>query len=714
MTKPNAKRSIPKSDLFFNRELSWLQFNMRVLEEAEDRSHPIFERLKFIAIFSSNLDEFFMVRVAGIKEQIESELVEVSSDGKTPLEQLADLRTQLLPLVTRQTAILMNDVLPSLERDGVHIHPFAKLSQREKDSLRNTFCEDILPVLTPLALDTGHPFPRLLNRSLNLAFVLRDETRDKSERKTAVLQLPPVLRRFVPLKRASGNHFVLLEQIIQAHAEILFPGLTVEDSYPFRVTRDADLEIADDEASDLLTEVAEQVRLRRWGTAAVRLEVEEDTPEYLVNLLMTSLELEPNDVYHNNRPLNLPDFMELIKIDRRELKDIPFNSRQLPEFQGTPDEIFEAIRKHDIMIHHPFDSFTNSVVKFLQAAAEDPKVLAIKITLYRAGSSSPVIEALKRAAEKGKQITAFVELKARFDEENNILWAKQLEQEGVHVVYGILGLKTHTKIAMVVRREKSSVRTYLHLATGNYNLSSSRTYTDIGLFTAREEFGNDAIHLFNSLTGYSHYAKWEEFTVAPGNLKTKIINLIRRETDIHTAEKPGHIIAKMNALVDEDVIRELYRASQKGVKIWLLVRGICCLRPDIESLSETIEVRSILGRFLEHSRIFYFANGGDPEFYLASADWMPRNFERRVELMFPVYDSRACATLEHILAVYWQDNVKSRKLLPDGTYRRLVPNKGEQSFSAQQFFLNEILSGARRSIAKMKRIAMPAAENKSL
>ncbi|MBS1538424.1 MAG: polyphosphate kinase 1 [Bacteroidetes bacterium] len=708
MPKKTTNHSNLKSDLFFNRELSWLQFNLRVLEEAEDHNHPILERLKFIAIFSSNLDEFFMVRVAGIKEQIESELLEISSDGKTPLEQLAGLRAQLLPLVLRQTAILMNDVLPSLEREGVHIHPFAKLNQREKDSLCNTFCEDILPVLTPLALDTGHPFPRLLNRSLNLAFVLRDETRDKSERKTAVLQLPPLLRRFVPLKRTSGNHFVLLEQIIQAHAEILFPGLTVEDSYPFRVTRDADLEIADDEASDLLTEVAEQVRLRRWGTAAVRLEVEEDTPEYLVNLLMNSLELEPNDVYHNNRPLNLPDFMELMKIDRRELKDIPFNSRQLPEFQDSPDEIFEAIRKHDIMVHHPFDSFTNSVVKFLNAAADDPKVLAIKITLYRAGgSSSPVIEALKRAAENGKQITAFVELKARFDEENNIIWAKELEQEGVHVVYGVLGLKTHTKIAMVVRKEKSSVRTYLHLATGNYNLSSSRTYTDIGMFTAREEFGNDAIHLFNSLTGYSHYSKWEEFIVAPGNLRSKVIHLIRREAELHTPEKPGHIMVKMNALVDDDVIRELYRAGQKGVKIQLLVRGICCLRPGLESLSETIEVRSILGRFLEHSRIFYFANGGEPEFYLASADWMPRNFVRRVELMFPIYESRVCATLEHILAVYWADNTKSRQLLPDGSYRRLIPQKGESEFSAQQFFLNEIVAGGRRPLTKMKRIIPP-------
>ena len=698
---------LPKTDLFFNRELSWLQFNQRVLEEAEDKSNPLLERLKFISIFSSNLDEFFMVRVAGIKEQIESGIIEPSSDGKTPEQQLAAIRKELLTLVARQTSVLMKEVLPAMEREGITLHSFANLNQREKEYLHNYFIDDVLPVLTPLALDTAHPFPRLINRSLNLAFVLRDYTLDKSERKIAVLQLPPVLPRFVPFRRSSGYHFVLLEQIIQAHAETLFPGLTVEDSYPFRVTRDADIEIADDEASDLITEVEEQVRLRRWGTAAVRLEIEEETPEYLMNLLMNSLELEPADVYANNRPLNLPDFLELMKIDRRDLKDPTFNSRKLPEFEESTEDMFEAIRKRDIMVHHPFDSFTNSVVKFLQAAAEDPKVLAIKITLYRAGRSSPVIEALKQAAEKGKQITAFVELKARFDEENNILWARELEQEGVHVVYGILGLKTHTKIAMVVRKERTRLRTYLHLATGNYSLLSSRLYTDIGIFTAREEFANDAIHLFNSLTGYSHYSAWQEFSVAPGNLKQKILALIKRETELHSAAKPGRIIAKMNALVDEDVIRELYKAGQKGVKIQLIVRGVCCLRPGIKGVSETIEVRSILGRFLEHSRIFYFGNGGEPEYYLASADWMPRNFERRVELMFPVYEPRICANIEHILVNYWQDNTKAHVLLPDGSYKRMTPQKGEEKFTAQHFFLDEIRSGSRKSIAKMKRLNPP-------
>ena len=698
---------LPKTDLFFNRELSWLQFNQRVLEEAEDKSNPLLERLKFISIFSSNLDEFFMVRVAGIKEQIESGIIEPSSDGKTPEQQLAAIRKELLTLVARQTSVLMKEVLPAMEREGITLHSFANLNQREKEYLHNYFIDDVLPVLTPLALDTAHPFPRLINRSLNLAFVLRDYTLDKSERKIAVLQLPPVLPRFVPFRRSSGYHFVLLEQIIQAHAETLFAGLTVEDSYPFCVTRDADIEIADDEASDLITEVEEQVRLRRWGTAAVRLEIEEETPEYLMNLLMNSLELEPADVYANNRPLNLPDFLELMKIDRRDLKDPTFNSRKLPEFEESTEDMFEAIRKRDIMVHHPFDSFTNSVVKFLQAAAEDPKVLAIKITLYRAGRSSPVIEALKQAAEKGKQITAFVELKARFDEENNILWARELEQEGVHVVYGILGLKTHTKSAMVVRKERTRLRTYLHLATGNYSLLSSRLYTDIGIFTAREEFANDAIHLFNSLTGYSHYSAWQEFSVAPGNLKQKILALIKRETELHSAAKPGRIIAKMNALVDEDVIRELYKAGQKGVKIQLIVRGVCCLRPGIKGVSETIEVRSILGRFLEHSRIFYFGNGGEPEYYLASADWMPRNFERRVELMFPVYEPRICANIEHILVNYWQDNTKAHVLLPDGSYKRMTPQKGEEKFTAQHFFLDEIRSGSRKSIAKMKRLNPP-------
>ena len=425
-------------------------------------------------------------------------------------------------------------------------------------------------------------------------------------------------------------------------------------------------------------------------------------PNYLVQLLMNSLDLEPGDVYVVDRPLNLPDFMELMKLDERELKDPPFNSRKLPEFLGEPAEVFEAIRKHDLMIHHPFDSFTNSIVKFLQAAADDPHVLAVKITLYRAGGSSPVVEALKRAAENGKQVTAFVELKARFDEENNILWARELEQEGVHVVYGILGLKTHCKIAMVVRKERSRLRTYVHLGTGNYNLSSSRIYTDFGYFTAREEFANDGIHLFNMLTGYSHHNGWETFAIAPQNLKQNALKLINREAALHTSECPGFIYAKMNGLVDLDVINALYGASRKGVKIRLLVRGICCLRPGVAGLSDNIEVRSILGRFLEHSRIFCFGNSGNPEYYLSSADWMPRNFERRVEVMFPVADAKIKAKLQAILAVYWRDNAKARRLLPDGSYQFLQAG-GEEPFEAQRQFLADIAAPKRQRAKRQER-----------
>lgn len=690
---------VEKTELYFNREMSWIQFNKRVLEEAANTQHPLLERLKFLVIFGSNLDEFFMIRLAALKEQIETGVVEPSADGVSPRRQFAEIRRQLLPLLERQAELLMNDVLPKLREKGVVIDNFESLSGEEKQRMQEYFYEDALPVLTPLALDTTHPFPRLLNRSLNIAFVLRDETSKERPRKIAVLQVPSVLRRFVQIKRSDDYRFVLLEQIIQHQAQILFPGLEVEDSFTFRVTRDADIEIAEDEAGDLITEMAEQIRQRRWGYDAVRLEVEADMPNYLVHLLMNSLELETGDVYVVDRPLNLPDFLALMKLDERELKDPPFNSRKLPEFLGDYGEVFDAIRKHDLMVHHPFDSFTNSVVKFLQAAADDPQVLAVKITLYRAGGSSPVVDALKRAAENGKQVTAFVELKARFDEENNILWARELEREGVHVVYGILGLKTHCKIALVVRKERNRLRTYVHLGTGNYNLSSSRMYTDVGYFTAREEFANDGIHLFNMLTGYSHHREWEMFAVSPQNLKQKILELIAREVKEHSPEKPGVIYAKMNGLVDSDVINALYKASQKGVGIRLLVRGICCLRPGVAGLSENIEVRSILGRFLEHSRIFYFGNGGNPEYYMSSADWMPRNFERRVEVLFPVPDTKIKTRLHHLLTVYWRDNLKARVLQPDGSYQ-FLQSAGEEVFDAQRHLLTENTAAGKKSRGK--------------
>lgn len=699
--------SVPKEDIiipkitFFNRELAWLQFNQRVLCEAEDIHHPLLERLKFLLIFCSNLDEFFMIRVAGLKEQLENNSLEISSDGMTPREQLIEIREQLIPLLVRHENCFQHDVMPALRERDIFIHTFEELLNKEKEFAKHYFENDVLPVLTPLALDTAHPFPRLLNRSLTIVFLLRDEIRPG--RKIAVLQVPPILSRLVQLKRSSGSHFILLEHIIQEYAYMLFPGYSIEESYSFRVTRDAELEIAEDEASDLISEIAEQVRQRRWGTDAIRLEIEEKAPDSLIQLLMKALDLQLFDVYKTGVPLNPTDLMSLFKLEKPELKDAPFFSKKILEFTNDPDDVFEAIRKRDYLVHHPFDSFTNSVVKFIDAAANDINVLAIKITLYRAGGSSPVVDALKRAAENGKQVTAFVELRARFDEENNIIWARELERVGVHVVYGILGLKIHTKITLVVRKEGKKIRTYLHLSTGNYNVSSSRIYTDIGYFTVREDFGKDAIALFNLLTGYSHQDEWQRIAVAPEGLKQKVLDLIIRETEKSTQERPGFIFAKMNALVDEEVIQALYKASQHGVKIQLLIRGVCCLIPGIKGLSDNIEVRSILGRFLEHSRIFYFSNGGDEaEIYLASADWMPRNFMRRVEIMFPILDQKSYHLLEHILAVYWQDTVKSWLLNSNGSYTRLQSQEGN-AFWAQNHFLQEILSNKKYPI-KLKKL----------
>lgn len=676
--------------LFLNRELSLIEFNKRVLAEAESLEHPLLERLKFISIVSSNQDEFFMIRVAGLKNQIQAGIVDLSSDGMTPQEQLREIRKRLIPLYEKQTKILLEDIIPALEKEGVYFHNFRDLSEEEKAELNKFFCQSILPVLTPLSLDPAHPFPRLINRSLNIVFAINDTHKKFEERKIAFIQVPSFLPRFVRINRISGHHFVLIEQIIKAKAEVLFPGLEIITAHTFRVTRDADIEIAEDEAEDLLDEIAEQIKHRKWGTAAVRLEVSGRMPAYLVELLREALELEPDDVYILNRPLNLPDFIQLLKLDIRHLKDPPFQTRILPELQGVNKNIFSAISEKDLMVHHPFDSFTNSVLRFVNESADDPDVLAIKITLYRTGTNSQVVAALKRAAEKGKDVTAFVELKARFDEESNIHWARELEQVGVHVIYGVLGLKTHCKILLVVRKENNILRTYLHLATGNYNQITARLYTDIGLFTAHPEIASEAIHLFNFLTGYSYYKDWKHLLVAPINLRQKFIQLINREAELHTPDNPGFIFAKMNSLAHDEVTKALYRASMKGVKINLIVRGVCCLRPGIEGLSENIEVRSILGRFLEHSRIFMFKNGGDNEFYLSSADWMTRNLHRRVEIAFPVYDKNLKKQLYDLLNIYWKDNNKAWRLLPDGSYEKIIPTNGSAPFSAQNFLLKKI------------------------
>lgn len=674
-------------ELYLNRELSWVAFNRRVLEEAADQSHPLLERLKFLSIFGTNLDEFFMIRVAGLKEQIYSGVTELSSDGMSPSEQLKEIRAQLLPLLQWQGEIYNKTVVPALEKEGIVIHDFTELTSEERSEYERDFVDNIMPVLTPLALDPGHPFPRLLNRSLNIAFVLDDDVNGQKETKIAVLQLPSALPRLVKLVRGSGHHYVLLDDIIRAHAGILFPGFAFRESHVFRVTRDADVEIAEDEANDLITAVAEGIRQRRWGTDPVRLEVGPDVPRFLRDFLVKSLDLEPYDVYPTDIPLNLQDFLQLMSLDKRKLKDPPLVSRSLPEFMPDGVNVFDVLKDGDLMVHHPFDSFTNSVVKFLKAAAADQQVLAIKITLYRAGGSSPVIDALREAALNGKNVTAFVELKARFDEENNIAWARALEQSGVHVVYGVLGLKTHCKVCLVIRKEGRNVLTYAHVGTGNYNLSTSRVYTDIGIFTARQEFERDFVHLFNHLTGYSKHTGWQHLGVAPVNLRSKLIDHIRAEVEHQRAGRPAHIVAKMNALIDQDIIRELYAASMAGVRIDLIIRGVCTLRPGIPGVSETITVRSILDRFLEHSRIYWFANGGSPDCFISSADWMTRNMDRRVEVLFPIYDAKIRDRLWDVLAAYLSDTVKARILQSDGSYVR--SDLGENPFRVQQSYLQQ-------------------------
>ncbi len=680
-------------ELYINRELSLLEFNRRVILEALDKTHPLLERLKFVSILSSNLDEFFMIRVAGLKGQLATGINELSYDGMTPKQQLIEIRRRVLNLLEIQEKVLNDTIFPELEKSGVILHKYNTLSNEDKKYLDEYFYTNILPVLTPLMLGPANPFPRLINRNLNIAFVLKDSSKSIPQQKVGFLQLPSVLPRFISIKTKAKYNFILIENVIKAYAHLLFPGLEIEATNTFRVTRDADVEIAEDEAEDLLSEIAEQVKQRRWGRAAVRLEVSANMPDYLANLLMNSLDLEPIDVYTVDRPLNMPDFMQLTKLDLKNLKDLPFTTREVPQFKASGPGVFEALKQHDVLVHHPWDSFTNSTLRFINEAAEDNDVVAIKITLYRAGMNSAIVTALKKAAEKGKYVTAFVELKARFDEENNIIWAKDLESAGVHVVYGVPGLKTHCKLALVVRKESNRLKTYMHISTGNYNQVTARLYTDVALFTANDEFAIDGIDLFNYLTGYSYHKDWKHFFVAPMDLRQKLIELIRREADLHTPENPGHIIAKLNSIAHREVIPELYKASQKGVKIDLICRGVCCLRPGIPGISDNIQVRSVIGRFLEHSRVFYFKNGGKEEYYLSSADWMSRNLHRRVEIMFPIYEPALKKYLRHLLDVYMKDNKKTWILQADGNYIKAEPTKGEKACSAQVYFLKSTKNG---------------------
>ena len=666
------KERIPTGSLsesgLLNRELSWIEFNRRVLDEALDPSLPLLERLKFLAIFATNLDEFFMVRVSGLQEQLEANPMMLSPDGFTPATQLRLIAERLRPLVDLQMRCLRDQILPGLEGFGVRILSYGKLTHSQREEMRTFYNERVFPVLTPLSVDPTHPFPYISNVSLNLGtLVIPEDAENAEEPRFARVKLPPNVPRLIPVSDA-GYTFVLLEEVIAAHIETLFPGMRVVECQPFRITRDADIEIEEDEAGDLLKTVEQQLRQRRFGFG-VRLEVANGMSPHMVKLLRHSLEMEEQDVYTIDGPLYVPDLMALYKLDLPELKDIPFNAVTPPALV-TKESIFDVVRYQDVLLHHPYESFA-PVVEFLRSAARDPNVLAIKQTLYRVGTASPIVEALIEAAERGKQVAVLVELKARFDEENNIIWARRLEQAGVHVVYGVLGLKTHAKLALVVRQEKSTLRRYCHLGTGNYNPVTARIYTDLGLFTADPDFGADVSDLFNFLTGFSRQSRYRKLLVAPVSLRKAIVEMIRHEVENHRKGLPAGITAKFNSLTDTEMIEEFYAASREGVPIDLLVRGVCCLKPGLEGRSDNIRVGSLVGRFLEHSRVYRFINGGNERIYLGSADLMNRNLDRRVEVLFPIEDEKLKDRIRtEVLDGFFADTVKMRVLKSDGSYTR--------------------------------------------
>jgi polyphosphate kinase len=683
------------AEFLINRELSLLEFHRRVLEEALDSDQPLLERLKFLSIFSTNLDELFMIRVSGLKEALEEEVTELSPDGMTITEQLNAIKERLLPMVADQMSCLREDILPGLKSAGVEIASYDSLSQAERQHLDDYFTEDVFPVLTPQAVDSAHPFPYISGLSLNLGLMVEpvpehgitQSLTGTVESRFARIKVPSLVPRLVRVNE-TGTKFALLEEVIAANAHKLFSRMHVSHCHPFRVTRDADIEVREDKAADLLKAIEQTLRKRRFGSA-VRLEVSQTMPGEMVRYLTKELELTPEDVYVVKGLLRVDDLMQLYGLDKPKLKDKSVKIT-IPRFIKNEDSIFEVIKQRDVMLHHPYTSYS-TVVKFIDAAAHDPDVLAIKMCLYRTGADSPIPQSLIEACELGKQVTAIVEIKARFDEEHNIEWAKRLEEAGVHVVYGVVGLKVHCKVALVVRREDDDLRRYVHIATGNYNPVTSNFYTDLGVLTANEEIGADASDLFNFLTGYSRQKSYRQLLVAPVNLRERMISLIRREAEHALSGRPARIVVKINRLADMEVIRALYEASQAGVPIDLIVRGVCMLRPNVPGLSETINVRSVVGRLLEHSRAYYFANGGEEELYTGSADWMSRNFDRRVEVIVPVYDPRLKSYLKDVvLMAYLKDNVKARRLLPDGSYERIKAAPGEESFNSQMYFQNNI------------------------
>ena len=696
---PVSLFSLDDPSLYINRELSWLEFNRRVLEEALDPAVPLLERLKFLAIFASNLDEFFMVRVGGLQQKVTAGIpVGSGADRMAPREQVDRISQTVREMLGEVYNCLREQLMPALEKEGIYLRGPKELTDEQRKRLTEVFRSEIFPVLTPLAIDRGHPFPHLLNKSLNLAVLLQRP--NSPEKLFAVVQVPAVLPRFVPLPSEKGTVFTTLETVIRLHLEELFPGMQLDRAFVFRATRNSEYEIDDDEVEDLLKTIEEEVRKRRHGFA-VRLEMEANAPPEVSNFLIQSLDLDPSDVYPITDLLDLTALFQIHGLAGfPQLRDPQFVPQPVADFAAAPS-IFAAIRARDILVHHPYESF-GPVVDFIETAATDERVLAIKQTLYRTSSDSPVVRALSQAADNGKQVTAVIELKARLDEERNILWARELEKSGVHVVFGFIGLKTHCKVALIVRREDDGIRRYVHLATGNYNPQTARIYTDLGFFTCKPEFCEDASALFNYLTGYCELPQWRKLIVAPSRMQAFMLEKIQQETTNQEAGKTGRIIAKINGVLEPAVIQALYRASQAGVKIDLICRGICALRPQLPGISENIRVYSIIDRFLEHSRIFYFHNSGDPQVYIGSADWMDRNLSRRVEVVFPVEAPELKQRLiGEILAVSLADNTKMRELLADGSYRRAPREPNQPAIRSQERFLEIAAQNAQKRLKEV-------------
>ena len=687
-------------EYYENRELSWLKFDARVLNEAKDKSIPLLERLKFVSITSSNLDEFFMVRVASLKDMVHADYRKRDIAGMTASEQLDRINTATRKLVESQYNTYNRSLVPLMAANGIHIiEKYEELTAEQAAYVDRYFEEDVYPVLTPMAVDASRPFPLIRNKTLNIAALLssKKDEKHKDAVEFATVQVPGVLPRLVPIPadtsenfgEVEGRTFILLEQIIEKNIDKLFLNYHVLCAHPYRVMRNADLPIDEDEAADLLKEIQKQLKKRQWGEV-IRLEVEASVDKKLLRFLKDELKVAEEDIFQISGPIDLTFLMKMYGLSGCDsLRYEPYKPQRVPEIEPGED-IFEAIRVGDILLHHPYETF-DPVVDFIRQAASDPDVLAIKQTLYRVSGNSPIIASLAQAAENGKQVSVLVELKARFDEENNIVWAKKLEQAGCHVIYGLVGLKTHSKIALVVRREEDGIRRYVHLGTGNYNDSTAKLYTDCGIFTCNEAIGEDATAVFNMLSGYSEPLSWNELVLAPIWLRTRFMRLIARETKHAREGKPAKIVSKMNSLCDEGIIAALYEASAAGVEIELIVRGICCLKVGIPGISENIHVRSIVGNFLEHSRIFFFLNDGEEELYMGSADWMPRNLDRRVEILFPVLDDTLKEKVKHILDVELADNTKAHVLKPDGEYEK-IDRRGKVLVNSQKQFCEEAVA----------------------